>query len=70
MLKSLKKFKKKHKGLHRFVVFACIASMSWATWKLLDYFTGELSPLVAGVSTIVIGITILALDDLHLKELG
>ena len=65
----LKKFKRKHKVIHRLIAFTCVVALFWGIWQILDALAIGKHASVVGAAVIVVSLIFLFLDDFHLKEL-
>jgi drug/metabolite transporter (DMT)-like permease len=61
--------KRLNRNLRVFIAAIAIVFIWKGTWSILDIFIKDLDPLLANASLIVLGVIILIVDDLELKEL-
>lgn len=51
------------------IAFTAVTMLSWAVWKLLDYFLFPNSTLTNAAVAGVIAVVVLAVDHFHLREI-
>lgn len=68
-IKIYRRFKRKHKVLHTFIVAVAVVLFWRGAWGIIDVYFLPGNVLASNLGSILTAFLILYLDDFHLKEL-
>ncbi|MBU2524779.1 hypothetical protein KKG71_06325 [Patescibacteria group bacterium] len=68
-MKNPPQFKKKYPNLHTIIVVASVVLVWRGIWGLLDLYLFPSNPALSYLTSTLLGLIILWIDDFHLNEL-